>query len=586
MSVETHSIPAPARWRRLGLPRLARLGLHRNEGALAGLLFAALSVAYFGRHVLTHLSESCACFGRFENLGRFGDPITYMWWLRWWPHSLLHGHDPFVTSFLFSPNRVDLGAVASLPGPAMLVSPITLLFGPLVSYNLLALSAPALAAFFAFLLCRYITRSFPAALVGGYLFGFSPYMLGHLLGHLDLTLIFPIPACVHLVLRAVHGRIVERRFVLALSVLLVVLFLTSAELTAMFVLVGLFAFALAALVDRRSRPRVLRALGLTMLAGGLAMLATSVFIYQVIESPRNPFFFTNFGDRLGADALGFWVPTAVIGLRPPWPGSVANSFHGGLPETGVYLGVPLVLIAARYAVTRWRAPATKTIFATLGLVVVLMLGSHLWVAGHRTIPLPWLWLSRLPLFDEAAPIRFGAFLFLIVAIITACWLAAPRHGWMGGAKWATAVLALGLLAPSVNAHLWRSRPDNPRLFTTAAYRTVIRRGAIVLALPFADNGPSMLWQAETGFWFRLPEGYVGALFPPEYAAAVAYAMFGNPPGPPEARLLRNFIVRQRVQVVVVDAADPKQWPAALARLGLRARSLAGTLVYQIPRSFH
>ena len=71
---------------------------------------------------------------------------------------------------------------------------MTLLFGPIVSYNLLMLASPVLAAFFAFLLCRYITRSFAASLVGGYLFGFSAYMLGQLLGHLHLVLIFPIPA--------------------------------------------------------------------------------------------------------------------------------------------------------------------------------------------------------------------------------------------------------------------------------------------------------------------------------------------------------------------------------------------------------
>jgi len=59
----------------------------------------------------------------------------------------------------------------------------------------------------AFLLCRYITGKFFPSVCGGYLFGFSPYMLGHmLLGQPNLTLIFGVPTKRHdLLLRSVKG---------------------------------------------------------------------------------------------------------------------------------------------------------------------------------------------------------------------------------------------------------------------------------------------------------------------------------------------------------------------------------------------
>ena len=79
------------------------------------------------------------------------------------------------------------------PGPSLLVSPLTLAAGPVVSYNLLALLACPLAAWSAFLLCRHVTGRFAPSLLGGYLFGFSTYMLGHVGIHVNLELVFPVP---------------------------------------------------------------------------------------------------------------------------------------------------------------------------------------------------------------------------------------------------------------------------------------------------------------------------------------------------------------------------------------------------------
>ncbi len=123
------------------------------------LLYAVFDIAYFGRSTLLELDTSCAC--------RWGaDPTVYMWFLAWWPHALLHGINPFFTHSLFAPSRINLGALDLVPGFAILASPITLLFGPLVAYNILALGTPLLAALFTFLLCRYVSGSFIGALVG------------------------------------------------------------------------------------------------------------------------------------------------------------------------------------------------------------------------------------------------------------------------------------------------------------------------------------------------------------------------------------------------------------------------------------
>jgi hypothetical protein len=94
---------------------------------------------------------------------------------------------------------VDLAWVTSLPAAALLAAQATYAFGPIASFNLICLTSVALAGWAAFLLCRHVTGSYWPSVPGGYLFGFSPYMLRHLRAHLFLLLSFPMAALVALI---------------------------------------------------------------------------------------------------------------------------------------------------------------------------------------------------------------------------------------------------------------------------------------------------------------------------------------------------------------------------------------------------
>ncbi len=113
------------------------------------------------------------------------------------------------------------------------MTPVTALFGPIFSYNVVSIASPALAAFTAYLLCRRGRRELPAV-VGGYLFGFSSYEFGQLLGHLNLTLIFLIPVMVHLALRRIDREISRRYYVLAMALVLILQAGLSTELARRF----------------------------------------------------------------------------------------------------------------------------------------------------------------------------------------------------------------------------------------------------------------------------------------------------------------------------------------------------------------
>lgn len=551
---------------------------------LAVGFYLALDLVYFGAPALAHFGRQCVCGG-----GGTGDPYTYMWFLAWWPHALLGGHDPFVTNALFAPDRISLGAIDVVPGPALLLAPVTLLLGPLITYNLVALAAPVLAATAAFSLCRYVTRKPAAAVVGGYIFGFSPYMLGHLQGHLDLILVFPIPIAVLIALRAVRGEISDRRFLVLMTILFAFFFLCSQELTATLVIMGTASLALGYAFAPGARSGIRHAVRLALIAGAVAALIDGAFIYAALSGEVLQSFFNRYSDTVVADILGFFVPTDVIGIGHGWFGSVSHRFVGGTPENGVYVGIPLALAVLYYCARRWREPATRVLTVLLVLVIVVSLGSHLHVGGdarfqlgtHHTIPLPWYGVSRLGFLREVAPARFGVYLFLIVALIVALALAqaAGRKALVG--TWSLAALGILALVPNTGADAWSSTPANPRLFTTDRYQRVIAPGETVLALPFADHGDSMLWQAETGFHFRLAEGYVGALVPADYSASLQTVPEANPTLAPDPAAVRAYLAARHVGVVVLDPMAASPWAAVLTALGLRAERVGGALVYPV-----
>lgn len=560
----------------------AAIGSPRRQTVVALIVYAVLSLEFFGLQALPHLGRVCVC----NSVGI--DPSTFMWFLSWWPHALLHGINPFFSSALFAPDRLALGAATQVPGAALVMAPLTLLFGPLVAYNVVALASPTLAALFAFLLCRYVSGSFAGSLVGGYLFGFTAYMLGQMLGHLNLVLIFPIPAGIHLVLRLIDGRIGRNRFVVLMALDIAALITFSTELALTFVLLGAVTFALALGLTPRGRPQVKAAIGPTVVAVALAALVTSPFIYYALKS-NSADQFVGVGDLFGGDALGFLIPTRVTGLGSSSFATVSSTFNiNDLDESGIYLGIGLALILARYIVTRWRLEVTRLLFALLAIVMILLLGSHLHIDAKSTIALPWKLVVELPLIKQALPVRLGVYMFLLAALIVSLWLASPRRGVLGAAKWGLVAVSIALVFPNLGANLWHSQPGNPRFFTTSDYRRYLHPGETALALPFAGYG--MLWQAETGMWFRLAGGNLAKVYPANYVDEPVLAAFYHPPTYSQAAMLaqagplRGFLGRHRVDAVIVDPADSQLWPTVLAKLGMRPTKTGGVLFYRVPEA--
>src|SRR5207237_5103726 len=83
---------------------------------------------------------------------------------------------------------------------SLLATPITLLGGPALAVAVVAILSCPLSALGAYLLCRRVTDRLWPSVIGGYVFGFSTYAIGHIGSQVNLETVFCVPLCVYLVM--------------------------------------------------------------------------------------------------------------------------------------------------------------------------------------------------------------------------------------------------------------------------------------------------------------------------------------------------------------------------------------------------
>jgi hypothetical protein len=414
----------------------------------------------------------------------------------------------------------------------------------------------------------------PASLAGGYLFGFSPYMLSQLRGAPQLALIALVPVMALLVLRHVEGSMSDRRFALALTAVFTAQILTSTEILATSVLFGGLVLLAAYGLYAELRPRLRRtALMVAVALGGMAVLASPLIANVLFGGRTLPEqALTNFP----ADLLSFVVPGPLVAAAPGRLGLGEPDWASG----AAYIGIPLLLVLAVVAWTRWRERRTRLAAAAFAITAVAALGPALHVAGHDTgIPMPWTAVDGLPLLRYAIPLRFPAYTFLAAGVMLAMWLARGR----GPARWAAALAGIALMLPAVGNGEWHTRLTDLPFFTEGGYRDRLTEGDRVLTVP--TWGHNMRWQVQADFSFELATGYVGA-FPESYLRFRAWRdLLGSPLGreavPPEAEL-RRFIRAKGVTAIIVERTDTRG-RELFGSLGVRPEETGGVLLYRLGR---
>ncbi len=511
-----------------------------------------------------------------QYVGHGYDPQIFIWAFAWWPHAILHGENPFVTHSVWAPQGVDLAWTTTVPGLALLFSPLTLLVGPIVSYDVAAVLMPALAAWTAYLLCRYLTRSFWPALLGGYLFGFSSYVLAQGGGgHLHLSAVCAIPLIALVVLRFLDGGLAGRGLVLRLGPLIALELLLSTEVVFTFSLGLALALLLGfALVPER-RHRIVSLLPPLAVAYVVAAVLTAPFVYYLLDGFQSGGFVA--ADGFDADLLNFVVPSKITMLGGPWLKAVSNHFPGNSSEQDDYLGIPLLVIVCLYAVERLRRPGGRFLVACFGLCVLLALGHRATIDGRNFIPLPWNLVAEQPLFRDVLTERLALYTTLVAALMAALWTAGRTHGALRFVLPALAVLAL---VPNPQSGGFATTYHVPVFFTDSAYKSCLDPGETVVPFPFR-GGAALLWQTDRDFRFDMAGGDIGPSIPAPFLAPEAIAVTGGGPlGADQTANLRTFFAEHGVTTVVLDASQASQWSAALDPIA-RPRRVGGVVLYRL-----
>jgi hypothetical protein len=533
---------------------LAALGLYL---ALAGLLV--------GHGVLRHPE------GRYVGYGN--DAEIFVWMLRWWPHAIGDGTNPFAATSIFHPSGINLAWVTSVPGAALLAWPLTAAFGAVASYNVLVILAPALSAAAAYLLCRHVTGAFWPSLAGGYAYGFSSYVLGQSLGHLHAVFVPFAPLVALVLLRSAAGELTRRGTVLRLAPLLVLQFAFSTEVFLTLALAAGAGLALAAWVWPERRPALRETLRRGLLAGGVCAVLVSPFLVEALlhlhtGSINSPFTFS-------ADLLNAFVPTRITLLGGDLLGPLSDRFRGNVAESGAYLGLPLLAVLLILWRTRRRERGVRFVLLCTAVSAFAALGPLLTIAGVRVFPLPWLPLAFVPVLENVLPVRLMAYASLAAAVALALFLAERSHR---EARWALGLAALVFLIPDVTGPYWSQPAATPDLRSIPA-------GSNVLVLPFASNGHGMLWQAKDGFRFDQAAGYVTP-DPPDSIAGypIVKAFQSAAPGGPALQygpVFKQFLRARKVDYVAVDEGMSPLFGPLLDTLGVKPKVSPGLLVYDV-----
>jgi hypothetical protein len=432
-------------------------------------------------------------------IGSSKDPRLFIWYLGWIPHQLSLAHNPLFTDHLSYPLGVNLMWNTSMIFPALLLWPVTALFGPVVAYNVLITAGLALSAWLGFLAAQRFVDRPAACFVAGLVYGFSPALIAQALGHPHVMVsLFPPIALIlgHeiLVRRHMHPAAAGALAGVAAALQL----LTGEELLAATLVIAAVGVGLLALVHR---DEVRAALPYAAKAGGaalgvFALLAAYPLGFQFL-GPQRVFGNVQQPDIYVSDLLAFVVPSNFI------------HFTGNTTENGAYVGLPLLVLFGAGLVIGWRKASIRWIGLMALVVAVLSLGPHLHVNGNVTqVVLPWAAVASLPLMGSALPARLMAIGFLGIGIVVAESCArtiAAARPW----RIATAVVLLAGLVAIVPSLPYPSVPAAaPTFFTTGGDVDRIASGSVVLVTPFSSHQSTdaMYWQALADYRFRMPEG--------------------------------------------------------------------------------
>jgi hypothetical protein len=361
-----------------GRPPSARSRALRHLALLVVYLAAGIALTWPNATYLTN-----------HRLPAVQDIAGYVWDLWWVAHQVVHLGNPWFTSHMAAPVGIQLGFDTIMPLPGLIMTPVTLIFGPTVAYSVATIVLPGLLCYVMYRAAR-LWLAEPGAIAAGALFGLSSLVSFQVWFHLNLalgTLFLPMTLEAAVRLRRRPGL----RQGVILGVILGASVLVNQESA---VMAGLLAAVVLVpwLVVRPSAARfkVLAAgavVGLIVASPQLIAMAQQFAAGGTVVSAHK--LASNY-NSYGAGLPGLFAPSPQVGhYGLHW---LASIYSYRVPnEAIVTFGLVLSVLAVCGVAAAWRRRSTW-LFALLWMGgAALSLGSTL-VIGHRVfVPLPVAW---------------------------------------------------------------------------------------------------------------------------------------------------------------------------------------------------
>lgn len=457
------------------------------------------------------------------------DQNQWEWFFAVTADNVVNLRNPLFTTYQGYPDGVNLMANTVMLGLSVPLTPVTLLFGPTVTWALvltLGLTGTAVAWYWLFV--RHVTRLRPAAALGAALAAFAPPMMSHGTAHPNFLVLFMIPVIIDRALRLCSGdgrRVVRDGVLLGLfAAYQIFLGEEPLLLAAMGMLVFALAYALASPGVARVAVRpLLRGLGVA-LAVSLPLVAFP--LYWQFFGPQS-YHSVLHGDNAGNSPLAFleFSGRALLGDE-----TRADTLAMNRTEQNAFYGWPLTALAFGIVVWLGRSPLVKALTGTVLVAALLSMGQKIRIPFTDVVlPGPWRALAHQPLFESVIESRVAMIcapaLGVLIALAVARMAALEPRAHRVVALVAVAAALLPILPTPQPV---RERAEVPRFITDGTYRHFVAEGESVVPVPLPSpaEADALHWQSSTGFGFSVPGGYFNGPWGPDrmgiYGASPRY----------------------------------------------------------------
>lgn len=438
------------------------------------------------------------------------DQNLFEWLFAAQAHAVAEGRNPLFSDLQNAPLGVNLMANTALPALAVPLAPVTLAFGPTVTWTLVltgGLAGTATAWYWLF--SRHVVRSRVAAALGAAFCGFAPPVISHAKAHPNFAATFLLPVIALWLIRLPGARRPVLHGV-GLGVLGTLQVLIGEEILLIAVL-AVAPYAIWFAFTRRHLPRRVVVGVVTASVVAVALVAYPLWLqfagpqsYRSIEHGPT-------GNSLTAFVA--YSSQSIGGLLTGGPGALA--ING--TEENAFFGWGLVVLVVALAIwLRAELPA-RIAAAAGGVAAVLSLGPEITLDGRPVgVPGPWGLLADLPLLESVLESRFA----LACVPAAGCLLAiatqrildvAPnrrigpvplRVAWAG-----VLVAALVPIAPVPYATV--TRAPTPTFYAGGEWARWVDPGRTIVPVPLPEplHAEALRWQIDAGMGFALPQGY-------------------------------------------------------------------------------